>query len=64
MSDFGFRTPNTSAGFQVSEEVFLVLLLKLDDDVREEGKLDLGLDDVKFKLLDISWMVRRKAASL
>ena len=28
MSDFGFRTPNTSAGFQVSEEVFLVLLLK------------------------------------
>ena len=28
MSDFGFRTLNTSAGFQVSEEVFLVLLLK------------------------------------
>ena len=28
MSDFGFRTLNTSAGFQVSEEVFLVLLFK------------------------------------
>ena len=34
-------------------ERFLGLLLKLD----EEGKLDLGLDDVKFKLLEISLIV-------